>query len=647
MTILYFFLAALGLGLLVFIHELGHYFAAKKTGMVVETFSIGFGRPIIKWQWQGVDWQIGWLPFGGYVKILGMDVSKHDEKEPYEIPNGFFAQSPLKRIFVAVAGPLANFILAIVIFCVLWGIGGRVKPFSEYTQITGWVDPKSEIFAKGVRPGDILTSYNGKPFNGAKDLLYAAMLSGNAVTWQGEHVDYAHHTFSPFQETVKTYPLVNSLDGLETTGIMSTARYLIYQQPLDNGSLSALQPGSPMAQSGLQSADRLVWADGELLFSMEQLGSLANSSFALVTVQRGKTTILSKQPRVLLEDLNVPSHVRDELQDWRYELNLTSRLQQLYTLPYVINTEGYIEAPLAFIDEQVRQEAFLLHPQDPALQQPLEPGDKILAVDGMKVRKGSDIFKLLQTHFVQIIVKENNSLDVQQNWKKEDEQFFADWDVNQILALAQTIGTDQSKQSLGNYRLLAPVQPQSLMEFPLSVEEKKLLEEDYQAQQEQASAIKNPEQRQAALQMLQQSYHKKIFGIPLQDCFIKFNPNPFALFGTVFTETWQTLKALVMGYLHPKWLSGPVGIVRVIHHGWRVGVGEALFWMGAISVNLGFLNLLPIPVLDGGYICLSLLELITRKRLKSKTMWKIIIPFTLLLIGFLIFLTFQDIARLF
>ncbi len=108
---------------------------------------------------------------------------------------------------------------------------------------------------------------------------------------------------------------------------------------------------------------------------------------------------------------------------------------------------------------------------------------------------------------------------------------------------------------------------------------------------------------------------------------MNYNPAPWTLFGAVFTETWQTLKALITGYLNPKWLSGPVGIVQVLHHGWQLGVKEALFWLGAISVNLGFLNLLPIPILDGGYICLSLWELITRRKLKAKTMERLIIPF--------------------
>ena len=72
-SIIYLLLAALALGFLILIHELGHYFVARREGMIVEVFAIGFGKPIFSWQRNGVKWQVCWLPFGGYVKIAGME----------------------------------------------------------------------------------------------------------------------------------------------------------------------------------------------------------------------------------------------------------------------------------------------------------------------------------------------------------------------------------------------------------------------------------------------------------------------------------------------------------------------------------------------------------------------------------------------
>jgi len=122
-NILYLILAAIGLGILVFIHELGHYFIARREGMKVEAFSIGFGKPIKSWKKDGVLWQIGWMPFGGYVRIAGMD--KQEGMEPHQIKDGFYGKKPLARIKVALAGPIANIILAFILLYLDVGRPGK------------------------------------------------------------------------------------------------------------------------------------------------------------------------------------------------------------------------------------------------------------------------------------------------------------------------------------------------------------------------------------------------------------------------------------------------------------------------------------------------------------------------------------------
>ena len=92
-SILYVILAILGLSFLIFIHELGHYFMARRLGMRVETFSIGFGKPLYTWEKDGVRWQIGWLLFGGYVKIAGMDARSN--RISMKSKMDFLANAPL------------------------------------------------------------------------------------------------------------------------------------------------------------------------------------------------------------------------------------------------------------------------------------------------------------------------------------------------------------------------------------------------------------------------------------------------------------------------------------------------------------------------------------------------------------------------
>jgi regulator of sigma E protease len=128
---------------------------------------------------------------------------------------------------------------------------------------------------------------------------------------------------------------------------------------------------------------------------------------------------------------------------------------------------------------------------------------------------------------------------------------------------------------------------------------------------------------------------------------VEYNPTPTQLFSSVFSEIWRTLSALFTGALNPKWISGPIGIVQVVHDNTMLSIKEGLFWLGAISLNLGVLNLLPIPMLDGGTILISLIEMITRRRIHPKTLEKLVLPFAIILIVFFIFLTYNDLSRLF
>ncbi len=198
----------------------------------------------------------------------------------------------------------------------------------------------------------------------------------------------------------------------------------------------------------------------------------------------------------------------------------------------------------------------------------------------------------------------------------------------------------------GDFKLIGPITPKPLSEFPLPQEMREQRESQLEMQKKMAAEITDVQERQEALKAIEEGQKRLMLGIVFQDLSISYNPSPWTLFTGVIGEVTKTLKALVTGYLSPKWLAGPVGIVQVMHHNWMAGFKEALFWMGVISINLGILNLLPIPVLDGGHICFALWEKITKKRISSKTMERLIFPFVVLLIVFFVYVTYHDIARL-
>lgn len=640
--IFYILLAVIGLGFLVFIHELGHFWMARREGMAVEAFSIGFGRPIFSWMKNGVRWQIGWLPFGGYVKITGMQ--REGSLEPYEINNGFYSKKPIQRIRVALMGPLVNILFAVVAFAVLWTCGGRVKNFSEYTHRIGWVDPKSALYAKGVRPGDVIRSYDGRPFDGIKDLLLASISNDAVNRIEGYKLDYLSGRRSNFDYTLKTYDnpsFHSSKDRLQTIGVLTPAQYLICDLQEHPS-----QKESPMFDSGVQNNDRLLWVDGDVVFSLDQLKSLVNESTVFLTVQRGDQTFQTKVPRIHLDDLKMTAVQRAELDDWQHEAGIEGRLQDLYFIPYLLSPKGQVEMRLDFIDEKDHEKAFQKC-QRCAYFNPLQEDDVILAVDGTRVNSSYQILDNLQERRVLLIVQRDEDAVRKISWKNEDLDFEEHLNLKDLQAIVSSIGTDHPVNESGHLHLLRPVEPKPLKDIPVSHNMQILRDQRLAQVKKEIASVRDEQKRQELYQELEEKEQNLVLGLVLRDRPVIYNPTPAQQFGEVFSDTWRTFAGLFSGSVNPKYMSGPIGIVEVIHQSWEAGAKEALYWMALVSMNLGIINLLPIPVLDGGHIFFSIYEGLTKKRISGKNMERLIIPFVVLLIFFFIYITFQDVSRIF
>jgi regulator of sigma E protease len=155
---------AVVLGVLVFIHELGHYLAARACGIYVEVFSIGFGRALASWTDRGgTVWKISILPLGGFVRMHGMAVSVLDEdqvdQDAVRRGEAFFEKSVAARACVAAAGPIANFILAAVLFTGLFATIGRQVALPVVSEVMA----NSAAAQAGLQPGDVIRAVDGAP----------------------------------------------------------------------------------------------------------------------------------------------------------------------------------------------------------------------------------------------------------------------------------------------------------------------------------------------------------------------------------------------------------------------------------------------------------------------------------------------------
>ena len=151
---------AIVLGILVFVHEFGHYLAARWRGVHVEAFSIGFGRALLSWTDRlGTVWRLAWVPLGGYVKLHGMERPEDASPEvraSWKAGHTFHEKSVLSRAIIIVAGPAANFLLAIVLFFALFATLGRPVLLAEIGDVVAG----SVAARAGLMAGDQITAVN-------------------------------------------------------------------------------------------------------------------------------------------------------------------------------------------------------------------------------------------------------------------------------------------------------------------------------------------------------------------------------------------------------------------------------------------------------------------------------------------------------
>jgi regulator of sigma E protease len=168
---------AIVLGVLVFIHELGHYLAARWCGVHVETFSIGFGRALVSWTDRlGTVWKIAWIPLGGYVKLHGQerpeDVSE-EVRAAWQPGRTFHEKRVGARAIVVAAGPVANFLLAAVLFSALIAVVGRSIP----VPVVGEVVADSAAARAGLQVGDRIEAIGGTPIRRFEEIQRAVAAS--------------------------------------------------------------------------------------------------------------------------------------------------------------------------------------------------------------------------------------------------------------------------------------------------------------------------------------------------------------------------------------------------------------------------------------------------------------------------------------
>jgi regulator of sigma E protease len=182
------------IGIVITVHELGHFLAGKAVDAKIDQFAIGFGRPIAKWRDKsGVEWRLGWIPVGGFVRFAGDDnaasVPVQEDLEdlrrdilsregPVALRRYHYFKPLWARALISVAGPLANFIFSIAIFsALLWAFGELVAP-ARVAAVT----PGGAAAQAGFQPGDLIVKAGGRYVNSAADIKNLIILRSGVPT---------------------------------------------------------------------------------------------------------------------------------------------------------------------------------------------------------------------------------------------------------------------------------------------------------------------------------------------------------------------------------------------------------------------------------------------------------------------------------
>ncbi len=271
------------LGIMVLVHETGHFITAKLCGVRVEVFSIGFGKRLFGFKRGDTDYRISLLPLGGFVKMAGEMGGEEAGGDPAE----FTSRPRWQRILIGLSGPFSNFLLAFALMTGLYMMHNEVDQYLDGPAIVDFVPPQSAAAAAGIRAGDRIVQF-GKDHN--PDWQHVAIrigIDGTATV----PVVVARNVDGSTQDEMLRLPLAGSMtkDGPDPTALGLEPR--MQAAPL---TVREVEPGYPLVKAGVRSGDVLLSVNGTTLHSTNAVASYLQANGAkpvALAIQRGSQTL--------------------------------------------------------------------------------------------------------------------------------------------------------------------------------------------------------------------------------------------------------------------------------------------------------------------------------------------------------------------
>lgn len=275
-TIVSFFLV---LGVLVFFHELGHYWVARRSGIVVEEFGMGYPPRAAKlFRYDGTDFTLNWLPFGGFARMKGEDATDMS-------PGSFNAASRTGRALTLLAGPVMNLILAVVLFTASFMVGGSEILLAQPQAVDTAAAANQTI---GIEPNDVLLAADGEPID-----VNALLEESPRTDWQ---TDNATVTLTVLRDGEQT-----TIENVDASALRTWLNNAANYVPAMSTRIEEIAPDSPAEAAGLLPNDLIYTAAGEVVTPDTELGDIVQqhleTPMSLSVLREGALVSTTLTPR--------------------------------------------------------------------------------------------------------------------------------------------------------------------------------------------------------------------------------------------------------------------------------------------------------------------------------------------------------------
>ncbi len=532
------------LGILVFVHELGHFLIARYNKVRVEVFSLGFGKKIFQYKKGDTNYCISLIPLGGYVKMFGEQPGESISEADKAV--SFTHKNVLQRISIVLAGPLMNLFFAVLLFALVATLGEERKP-----AILGDVEITSPAFEMGFRPGDEILKVGGQSVSNWENLQQKMnVLQNQEVLFEIKSKN------SPDVKTISAkiaqVPNPNPLAISKMAGSIEGFQYFSI------GSTVAVLKGSLLDSLGIRTGDNLKSINGEPVKFWREIEAAEKK--------------LKANEAVNLVFERVVSEEKNKTED------LTVNIQ--------------VPAAATFASIGMEQsDLYLARVMDgsPAQKSGLKQNDKIVAINGTVLKGWEDVLKNIKQYapetgtvkFTILRDGQNSEINV----------------TPQMTSHMNMQGKEDKRYTIGIVPLITLASEDSLIVKTL---------------------------------------------------------NPFSAIATGFEKSYDmtvmTLMSfvrLISGDISPKNVGGVLSIGQAASDSFKAGFNYFIQMMAVISISLFVLNLLPIPVLDGGHILFYTIELIKGSPVSLRKMELAQQVGLVLLMSLMIFALFNDVNRVF